>query len=307
MNVKNIVLSSDNHYAQHLGVTIMSLLKNNSNETFKLFIFGNDISELNKRYLSKIIEPFRCEMEYINFDSKIFENMNIGRLSIATYFRLLMPVHINVDKLLYLDVDIIVNKPINELYDIDLKNHYVAAVEDVWTSKEYCNKLGMDSDAKYFNSGVLLVNLKKWKEENLFNKFIEYQKNSTFLLEAHDQDILNAIFNGNWKRLPLKFNQYGKNPDLECKKFLNFFTSEEILEAQKDPIIIHYIGGRKPWHYRNEHIKKELYWKYLMLTPYKDYKPKDKTIRNIISKNTPKIIRNPKRYFKSILLKNNKC
>jgi len=301
LNTKNIVLASDNNYAQHLGVTIASLLLNNENEKFHIFVFGNEISDINKKKIDEIISMHKATiLEYIDFNAKVFENMNIGRLSIATYFRLLMPLHINVDKLLYLDVDIIINKPINELYNTELSNYYVAAVEDAWRTREYCNKLGMAENAKYFNAGVLLVNLKKWKDEQLFDKFINYQKNSPFDLESHDQDIFNAIFNGNWKRLSLKFNQYEKNPDLDYKKLKNFFSDDEILEAQKEPVIIHFIGGRKPWHYRNEHIQKDLYWKYLLLTPYKDYRPNDKTLRNIISKNTPRIIRNPKRYFKSI-------
>jgi len=301
LDTKNIVLASDNNYAQHLGVTIASLLTNNKDDNFRIFVFGSDISDANKTKIQQIINSHKnTSIEYIKFDPKIFEDMNIGRLSIATYFRLLMPLHIDVDKLLYLDVDIIINQSIDELYNTELDDFYVAAVEDAWQNKSYCMKLGMDTQANYFNAGVLLVNLKKWKDEQLFDKFIAYQKNSSFELEAHDQDIFNAIFNGNWKRLPLKYNQYEKNPDLDYKILKNFFTNEEIKEAQEEPVVIHYIGGRKPWHYRNEHIKKSLYWKYLKLTPFKNYVPNDKTIRNIISKNTPQIIRNPKRYFKSL-------
>ncbi|MBU0631308.1 glycosyltransferase family 8 protein [bacterium] len=303
MDTKNIVFTADNNYIQHLAVTLVSLLENNKDEKFKLFIFSSDITDANKEKIAQIIKPYNCEVEYIVFDRKIFEHIDAGRYSIATYYRLLMPKYLNVDKLLYLDVDMVINDSIKELYETDIENYYVAAVEDAWRDKAYRNRLGMSEDAKYFNAGVLVVNLKRWREENLFDVFIEYEKNSKIELESHDQDIFNAIFNGNWKRLPLKYNQYEKNPDLDKHNLLKIFTQEEITEAQEHPVIVHYIGGRKPWHYRNEHVQKALYWKYLKMTPFKDYKPTDKSLRNIISKNTPLVIRNPKRYFKSLLSK----
>jgi len=303
METINIVFTSDNNYAQHLAVTLTSLLENNKEEKFQIYIFENDISNENKKNFKTIINKFNCEIQYINFDTTIFDHIDTGRFTIAAYFRLLMAKYINEDKVLYLDVDMVIANSINQLYNIELNDYYVAAVEDAWKTQEYLDKLGMSENTKYFNAGVLLVNLKKWRDENLLNKFLEYEKNSAFYLESHDQDILNATFNGKWKRLALKYNQYEKNPDLDYKVLKNFFTDEEILEAQRDPVIIHYIGGRKPWHYRNEHVKKEQYWKYLMLTPYKNYIPSDKTLRNIISKNTPQIIRNPKRYIKSLFYK----
>ena len=301
MSTKNIVFTADNNYIQHLAVTLISLLENNKNETFRVFLFSSDITDENKGKIESIINNYRCSIEYISFDRKIFEHIDAGRYSIATYYRLLMPKYLTVDKLLYLDVDMVVDASIKELYETDINDYYVAAVEDAWRDGQYKKNLGMSNNAKYFNAGVLVVNLKRWREENLFEKFLEYEKNSKIELESHDQDIFNAIFNGKWKQLPLKFNQYEKNPDLDEKTLLKVFNKEEILEAREKPVIVHYIGGRKPWHYRNEHIQKSLYWKYLKMTPYKDYQPTDKTLRNIISKNTPLFIRNPKRYFKKLL------
>lgn len=302
MSVKNIVFTADDNYMQHLAVTLMSLLENNKDSRFKVFLFSSDISDINKNIIENMIQPYDCQIEYIRFDKAIFEHINAGRFSIATYYRLLMPKYLNVDKLLYLDVDMVINTSIQKLYDTNVDEYYVAAVEDAWRDPSYCKSLGMDNGAKYFNAGVMVVNLKRWRDEKLFDTFMEYEKNSKIELASHDQDILNAIFNGCWKQLPLKFNQYEKNPDLDRENLLKHFTKEEIKEAQETPVIVHYIGGRKPWHYRNEHIQKALYWKYLKMTPYKDYKPTDKTLRNIISKNTPMFIRNPKRYFKSFFV-----
>ncbi|WP_457747073.1 glycosyltransferase family 8 protein [Sulfurimonas sp.] len=300
MNIKNIIFTADNNYMQHLAVTLISLLENNKNSVFKIYIFNNDISKSNKENIESIASKYNCSLVYIHFDVSLFKHIDAGRFSIATYYRLLIPEYIDVDKALYLDVDMVVNDSIDMLYNTDVSDVYVAAVEDAWKQREYLNKLGMSSFANYFNAGVLLINLKKWREEKLFKKFIDYEKASTFPLVSHDQDIFNAIFNGKWKKLPLKYNQYEKNPDLDREKLLTCFSEEEIREAQENPVIIHYIGGRKPWHYRSEHNQKSLYWKYLALTPYKGYQPSDKTLRNIISKNTPAIIRNPKRYFKSL-------
>lgn len=300
METKNIAYASSNEYMQHLGVTLTSLLNNNPNEHFKVFIFGHDIMDIHKKNIETIISPFNCSVEYITIDKDIFSHVDVGRVNIATYYRLLLSKYIPVDKLLFIDVDTIVNNPINELYDTNIEDYYVAAVEDATQTKDRHEFLNMDGNARYFNAGIILVNLKKWREDKLFEVFMKYIEGLTTQLKAHDQDILNSVLNGRWKRIPLKYNQYEKNPDIEKYILPSFFTRKELEEARQNPVIIHYVGVRKPWHYTNKHIKKYLYWKYLAMTPYKNYKPSDKTFSKIISKNTPMILKNPKRYFRSL-------
>ena len=300
MSEKNIVLASDDHYAQHLTVTLKSLLENNRSGTFNIFVFDGGIREENKAKIALTVQPYRCRMTYLEVDDSLFRELDTGRLSIATYYRLLMTECIHVDKVLYLDVDLIVNASIDELYETDIDDVFAAAVVDAWTGTAYKKRLGMDEDADYFNAGVMLINLKKWREAHLFEQFLAKVRDKNLVLSAHDQDILNLTFNGRWKPLPLKYNQYEKQPDLNQEMLLRFFSKAELKEAREHPVIIHYIGGRKPWHYRTEHVHKALYWHYLNMTPYRDYKPADRTLRNILSKNTPMIIRNPKRFFRTL-------
>ena len=123
---------------------------------------------------------------------------------------------------------------------------------------------------------------KKWKEENVGDQAIDFlEKNPG---AYYDQDALNAVVNGRWKSLPLKYNAMG--PLLENKFLINqtYFEHMEVLEARNNPIVIHYTGRRKPWYYKSRNPYQWLYWKYLALTPYKDYKAPDKTVRKVIKK-----------------------
>ncbi len=298
MKKKHIVFATDDNYVQHLGVALRSLLVNNKDSSFVIHILNNGVTQKNKERLEEICDDDECRIEFLDVKDSAFDSEESGRWGKAMYYRLLIPELIHEQKVLYLDVDIIVNRSIDALYDQNIDEEYAAAVEDLWADPVRRERLKMHPDSRYFNSGVMLINVKKWREDNIPEQIRDFLSSHHETLESPDQDALNAVIDGKWKRLPLKYNQYDKHTGKDSKAFSASFTAKELGEAGAAPVIIHYVGGRKPWHYRCEHPKKDLYWKYLGMTPFKGYLPKDVTFRNMVSKNTPKILKNPLRYVK---------
>jgi len=115
---------------------------------------------------------------------------------------------------------------------------------------------------------MMLINLSGWKQTDLQKKVIDFIENNPESIWFPDQCGLNLIINGRWKKVALKFNQQtsiftdGFDEKFDC------FTPEELREARTNPFIIHYTGSAKPWHFRNDHPYKGLYWKYLKMTPF---------------------------------------
>ena len=107
----------------------------------------------------------------------------------------------------------------------------------------------------------------------------------------NDQDALNAVIDGRWKSLPLKYNVQA--PILR-NKFLQKKTQidhDEVLEARSKPVVIHFTGSKKPWYYKSTNPYQWMYWKYLAMTPFKEYKAPDKTAKNFIMKNFRRIFK----------------
>lgn len=168
--------------------------------------------------------------------------------TLATYYRLflaeLLPATIN--KVLYLDGDVIVRKSLQSLWNTDVSNVALAAVPDLGI-EEFApyDRLQYDSCLGYFNAGVLLINLCYWREHNVFKSFSEFMKAHYSNILFNDQDVLNGVFCNNKYILDFKYN-YMQN---YLQKNVYYRLGKELLEAREDPFIIHFSGSYKPWDY----------------------------------------------------------
>lgn len=169
--------------------------------------------------------------------------------------------------MLYLDSDIVVNGSIRELYETDLGDAYVGAIEDPGFDRH--DKLRMDKSALYFNSCMMLINLGKWKETGLQQKIIDFIEKHPEEIWFPDQHGLNSVINGRWKKVPLKFNQFSSLFDADFESRFDCFGKEELQEARTKPVVIHHTSESKPWHFKNSHLYKSFYRKYLKMTPYR--------------------------------------
>jgi lipopolysaccharide biosynthesis glycosyltransferase len=265
----NIVFATDRNYIQHLCAALLSLLFNNRELAFTVYIISSGMTTKDLRRIDEIIKGYDCEIRHLTVSDDLFVKLATEHPMYpkGIYYRLLIPSLIDEKKLLYLDSDIIINGSIKELYDTDLGDYYVGAIEDPGFNRH--DMLRMDKDSRYFNSGMMLINLAKWQESGLQKKVIDFIEHNPDAIWFPDQCGLNSVINGQWKKVPLKFNQQSSIFSEGFDEKFDCFGREELQEARTKPIIIHYTSGSKPWHYRNRHPYKSFYWKYLKMTPYR--------------------------------------
>jgi lipopolysaccharide biosynthesis glycosyltransferase len=290
-NVIPICLAADNNYAQHLGVTLLSVLENlNKNVNVDFHILCVGINNINKEKIKNVVYKYKAKVFFYELETHLFSNFKeINHLSLAAYARLFLPKILtsDIEKIIYLDSDTIVLQNIGQLYDIDVKDYALASVRDVMSS-EILRIFFYPGLKKYFNSGVMLINLKKWKDDNLLEKSIEFAKQYNKYLLRADQDILNCIYKDSWKELPEEYNL-----DLKRKK-----NSKSLV---KNAIILHYSDRIKPWHYLFYGDSKDYYWYYLKQSPWKDYTYPDKNYINIFKKPIIETKKRIKSYLSKII------
>ena len=272
----NIFFTIDNRFAKHCAATIASILKNSTYDKDNLIIniISADLSEENKNKISSLSTIRTFQIHFFDIDDTIFKNYQMPAYisSNAALYRYLIPTILpSCDKALYLDSDIIVKGSLSPLFNTNLDNNYIAGVEDFhWNMAWKRIKLNSSIKEPYFNSGVLLINCKKWREDNIFEKLIEQTNNlNPKMLEQLDQDAINIVCENRKVLLHPKYNL------LSCFTDCSYFTQyskEEMQDAINSPVIIHYTGGIKPW------IKKGFplnqlsyeYHRYLQMTAYYD-------------------------------------
>lgn len=197
----------------------------------------------------------------------------------ATYFRLKLPsLLLNYRKVVYLDVDILVNKDVSPMWDIDLHAKAIAAVQEPYgkvVGKEYHEKIGIqDSNHKYFNAGILIMDLEQLRTSNFEGRVVSYLEKYKDNIEYQDQDILNAVLQGNVKYIHPEYNYIPSYRNLLSPKRKDIldslpYTKQEIVSLKSEATIYHYCGKKKPWMYGCTHHGSALYLKYQELTDWK--------------------------------------
>jgi lipopolysaccharide biosynthesis glycosyltransferase len=270
----NIVCTIDEGYAQHCGVMLQSLFTNNPGVTFTVFLLTDGLSESSRERLDAVARGFGQHIQRDDIDPAVLRHAPVdGHVSLATYFRLLIPqlLPAGVHKALFLDSDLIVRGGVTELYEQPIDGYPVAAVANPFGVREM-DRLGIPRSAGYFNAGVLLLNLRRWRDEDISGQALRYIAERRDRLRWWDQDALNATVRGRWLRCPPTWNAQ-EAVFRAHQPFDLHASSEELREARANPRIVHFAGSSKPWHYGHEHPFTGEYYRYLADTPWKGYRP----------------------------------
>lgn len=261
-----IFFASDINYLPFLSVTLQSLKENaNKKYLYKIYILHNDVEEFDQLAILEYNDT-NFTVEFVDINKKLDEVKNGLQLrdyySGATYYRIFIAnMFPEYDKAIYLDCDTVVLGDISKLYKYNLKNNYVGAITDKVVSsnpifKKYCKEVLGVKPSNYFNAGILLMNLKKFREEDFYEKFKDLLLEYKFRV-AQDQDYLNVLCKDQVLYLPYSWN-----------------TMPIGGEEKKTPNIIHYNLTLKPWHYADIPYAK-YFWNYVKNNVYGDY------IRNV--------------------------
>ncbi len=192
--------------------------------------------------------------------------INVPHIGTSSMYRLMIPdLPIDGDKCIYLDSDTVVEGDIRELYDEDVQNVYLAGVKDIGVTNHPENKpwhlQNLPSLDQYINSGVLLMNLRTMREDDVSRRL---EEKAAIDCPFNDQDVINLVCYGNIRLLPFRFNAAAPYTYCKHKKYQHYYgihDEESFTRARKDPVIVHYVGDRKPWSFRTKYGSHH-WWKY---------------------------------------------
>lgn len=272
-----IVFISDNDYVLPTTVAIKSLVLNKKETTsYKIYIIASDISqdnkELFKRFESDMVSVEIIEQNCNEFNHlHTFDENSICVASIAALLKFLIPQIIaDYEKVLYLDGDILIRGDLSELYNTDISGYMAGVIIDsgsIYYRHEYVNKVD-----KYFNSGVMLLNLETMRREKTTESLIKCKQdiNDSNLM---DQNVFNIVFNKRIKTLSIRYNFLAANLNRADSKWginqINeiYNTSyENKSELFEDSLIVHFSSKDKPWKVSNVPFADEWYEYYLLNT-----------------------------------------
>lgn len=266
----DVVCNIDNHYTLYCGVMLTSLFENNPETIFCVHVITDYLTPENRTKLANLITGRNNEVFFYKADPALFSECPIGEskhITLATYYRLLIPdlLPSALDKVLYLDCDMIIQSSVRELWETDIEGKALAALEDApHAAATAAARLHYPSSYSYFNAGLMLINLAYWRKHRVSARAFEYIKEHPQDLLFHDQDVLNYLLHGKAIFISPRWNL------MDC-----FLTPEpqiqpERREALKDavlsPCIIHFTGNKKPWNPKCENPYKNEYDRYLKLT-----------------------------------------
>lgn len=268
----NIVSCIDDNFALYCGVMLTSLFENNKDENVTVHIVVDTISNFNKNNLVKIVSRYGQSIKFYGIDSDIVHYCPVveGRYTLSTYYRILLPSLLSNDisKVLYLDSDIIIRGRIDELWNIDIRNFSCGVVIDSLAQSidEIFDRLEYSKDLKYFNAGVMLMNLDYWRKYDLQNETLSFIRKNPEKIKIVDQDALNYILRDSKLIISYKYNVldplYRVDPIYDKADFC------EINDSIKNPIILHF-SQRKPWKIYCLHPLRNEYYKYLKISKLK--------------------------------------
>ena len=279
-----IIFGVDGSYSQHLAVTLASLLENNPAQRFDILVVTLNMAEADRWKLAALAARFsNVELTFQPFDISRYSHFRTdNHISHASYLRIFIPQILpeSVEKVLYLDCDLVVRHDIAALWATDLGDKVLGAVRNPFFVRH--DDLEMPQGADYFNAGVLLMNLKRWRELDGTDRLIRFIEAHHDHLWAHDQDALNAVFCGEIREMAPHWNfqtaMLWSEPDGLSLSYPDF---RRLLE---DPGIVHYTTPSKPWHFANLHPYKDTYYQYLARTPYSDFQPRDISLGSLLTR-----------------------
>ena len=276
----HIACNIDSKYTRFCGVLMVSLFENNRDEHLKMHILCYHLTDENKEDLQEIATRYNNDIQFYDIDETIFKGFPISdQWPIVIYFRLMLPELLdkNIIKVLYLDCDILCRGNLNELFSTKMGDNAICATEDILSRfPALYNRLGYHPSYNYFNSGVLLINVAKWKELELTKKCINYIGSNK--VRHPDQDALNAILFDKKMILDSRWN-YISNYHT---RYISKEEYEEDLFKTKTyfPIFIHFTGT-KPWSNLCDSPFKREWFSYQNKTKWKDMIPSH-SIKQII-------------------------
>lgn len=254
MNNINVCVACDDNYAKYAGVVIASVLASSAkDDDLHFYVLDGGISEENKAKIKELYSIKNCEINFVKIDNQMFSDYlsvkTHSYISIPTFYRLKLPTLLsNVDRVIYFDCDMVINDSLKVLFNSDLGTCPVAGVKDL-------NKRMLKKNPTYVNAGMLVMDIKNMREQNVEAEFLAWTRENIDTIKVGDQEIINEVLKGRIKIVDDEWNVQSSN-----------FTNRS--SYTRNPKVIHYVARKKPWHWASFSYHRDLYFKYLQLTPW---------------------------------------
>lgn len=286
----NVVYASNDNYARHLAVSLCSLLEHNRKaREINIYILSMGLSGLTGERLLKIAESFGRKLTVIemgDLKERFSGKVDTGGFDLSIMARLFIGAVLpkEAGRVLYLDCDTVVLGSLKGLWEMELGPFMLGAVMEPTIYPLIKTQIGLDPEAPYFNSGVLLIDMKRWREENAQKKLLDFYRLMGGKLFAGDQDTINGALKGRIKSLSPRYNFFTNYRYFRYRHLVRLspvygtIPENDFKEAGRNPAILHFMGDERPWKQGNLNHYRRAYEGYLGRTPWAGT-PKEKGSR----------------------------
>ena len=233
-NPYHVCYNVNDPYIHIMGASMISVLKNNPGQEIVFHIFTDGYSNDNKEKIATVAKQFHCDCILYQLNMKPFEGFHIkvARFSRITYGRIYMPKVLlgKAHRFIYIDADAMCIRPLNLLWNLNLDGKVMGAVSETPDAVVYRAGYLKLNSGKYFNDGIMLVDVDEWEKQKITEQCFAYQNEPKERFLGQSQDILNLVFDGKNYFLAAQYNVYGGG-----------------YRDQNDSVFIHWTGRRKPW------------------------------------------------------------
>lgn len=281
-----IVYASDDGFAEILGVSLVSLYKNSQDmDAIHVYILDSGISSLNRSRIEEVArqyhEPMPVWIEARDISKEVGMSVAMDRGSLSQYARLFVSSDLpdELERVIYLDCDIIIAQSISELWNLDMHGKTMAALNDAF-SRYYRKNIDLEPEDIMFNSGVMLINLNRWREREVEKSLLKFISDHKGKIQQGDQGALNAVLSHDTYCFHPRFNSVTIFYDFNYREMLiyrkpagKFYTEEQIHEAVENPVVVHFTTSflsKRPWMKGCQHRYCGRWREYKDLSPWKD-------------------------------------
>ncbi len=276
----NVVYASDDNFARHIATSIYSLFDNNrGEETLDVYILCPQLKAEVYKGLDKIADEFGRKITYLhigNLRERFPFEVDTGGFNINNLSRLFMCSFLpeSVDRVFYIDGDTVVTDSLKYMEEMDLGDDLVAMAMEPSVGMNIKSGIDFSESDPYYNAGVLVIDLKRWREEEIERKLLEYYRDKGGNLFACDQDVINGTLKGRVKLLPPRYNWFSNYKYFRYSALVKktpaygAVSKKEFNDTKKAPAITHFLGDERPWKRGNLNPYRKVYKKYLNKTDW---------------------------------------
>jgi FkbM family methyltransferase len=292
MSSLHVACQANTRFAADCAVMLRSLLSENPADTFTVhFLYDDALPAGDLKGLGAVVGGLGAGWDPLRVSDDLTADFpSLARYGgVTAWFRLLLPRLLpEVTRVLYLDADLLVRGPVRSLWEQDLAGKCLAAVTNPILGRDrrrVVEDLGLPHPDRYFNSGVMLMDLERLRDTGLMLEAERIAKDRSVPTPWADQEPLNAAL---WEqRLDLHPRWNVMNPCFDLPARLLPWPRDQVREAIENPAIIHFIGPYKPWHYRLRHVYAQDYFRHLAQTPWQERPREGRTLRHMILRPLP--------------------